>query len=299
MTRPIKEEDLDMSLSDKCIITCALTGTATRKEQNPAVPYGTEETIEDAVRCYDAGAAVVHIHVRTEDGIPTFEADYIVSVVEGIRKRCPVLVNLSTAIRPMLEPKDRISVVLNGKPDLASLNCGTMDFGLANWETGTVGSIIFDNSFDTMVMFARKMREVGTKPELEVYDNAMVDNILLIRRQKIFDEPLHFQFVFNVAGGVRLDLLSLTDFIHRIPPDATWSICGVGPTSFKSSLLGAALGGHVRVGLEDNIYISGKTLAKGNAELVEKAIEIVRMVDREPATPDEAREILHLPSRSE
>ena len=299
MARHIKEEDLAMSLSDKCIITCALTGAATRKDQNPAVPYGIEETIEDAVRCYDAGAAIVHIHVRTEDGIPTEDADFVVPVVEGIRKRCPVLVNLSTAIRPMLEPNDRISVVVNGKPDLASLNCGTMDFGLANWETGTVGSIIFDNSFDTMVMFAQKMREVGTKPELEVYDNAMVDNILLIRRQGIFDEPLHFQFVFNVAGGVRLDPMGLTDFLYRIPSDATWRVCGVGPTSFRTTLLGAAMGGHVRVGLEDNLYISGKTLAKGNAELVEKAIQIVRMVDREPATPEEAREMLSMPPRSE
>ncbi len=286
-----------MSLSDKCIITCALSGAATRKQQNPSVPYGIEETIEDAVRCYDAGAAVVHIHVRTEDGIPTEDPKYVIPVVEGIRKRCPVLINLSTAIRPMLTPKERISVVLNGKPDLASLNCGTMDFGLANWETGTVGSIIFDNTFDTMVMFAQKMRETGTKPELEVYDNAMVDNILLIRKQKIFDEPLHFQFVFGVAGGVRLDLLSLTDFVYRIPSDATWSTCGVGPNSFKAVFLGVANGGHVRVGLEDNLYVSGKTLARGNWELVEKAVQIVRMLDREPATPEEARQILNLPVR--
>ena len=286
-----------MGLSDKCIVTCALSGAATRKEQNPAVPYGVEETVEDAVRCYEAGAAVVHIHARTEDGLPTEEADYVVPVVAGIRERCPVLVNLSTAIRPFLEPKPRISVVTNGKPDLASLNCGTMDFGLANWETGTVASVVFDNTFETMEMFARKMREVGTKPELEVYDNAMVDNILLIRRQGIFEEPLHFQFVFGVAGGVRLDMLSLTDFIYRIPRDATWSCCGVGPNSFKALLLGVANGGHVRVGLEDNIFVSGKTLARGNWELVEKAVQAVRLGDREPATPEEARQILNLPER--
>ncbi|MCX5867529.1 MAG: 3-keto-5-aminohexanoate cleavage protein, partial [Proteobacteria bacterium] len=168
---------------------------------------------------------------------------------------------------------------------------------LANWEAGTVAAIIFDNTFDTMIMFNDKMKEVGCKPELEVYDNAMVDNIKLIRKQGIFQEPLHFQFVFGIAGGVLLDPSSFADFVQRIPRDATWSACGAGPNSFKSVYLGSIFGGNVRVGLEDNIYISGKTLAKGNWELTEKAVKIVQMADREPATPEEARQILNLPKK--
>ena len=287
-----------MSLGNKCVVTCAMAGAATRKEQNPAVPYGIKETIEEAVKCYQAGAAIVHIHVRDENGIPTHDPEYIIPVVEGIREKCPVLINLSTAIRAGLSPEERITVVTNGKPDLASLNCGTMDFGLANWEAGQIlFAIIFDNTFDTMMLFNEKMKESGTKPELEVYDNAMVDNINLLRRQGIFDEPLHFQFVFGVAGGIRLDPMSFADFVHRIPRDATWSACGVGPNSFKTAYLGSIFGGHVRVGLEDNIYISGRELAKGNWELTEKAVKIVQMADREPATPEEARQILNLPKR--
>ncbi|MDD5222540.1 MAG: 3-keto-5-aminohexanoate cleavage protein [bacterium] len=286
-----------MGLENKCIVTCAMAGAATRKQQNEAVPYGIKETIDAAVECYKAGAAIVHIHVRDENGIPSNDPNYIKPVVQGIREKCPVLVNLSTAIRPGLAPEERITVVTDGKPDMASLNCGTMDFGLANWEAGTVAAIIFDNSFDTMIMFNDKMKEVGCKPELEVYDNAMVDNIKLIRKQGIFEEPLHFQFVFGIAGGVLLDPSSFADFVQRIPKGSTWSACGAGPNSFKSAYLGSIFGGNVRVGLEDNIYISGKTLAKSNAQLVEKAVKIVQMADREPATPEEARQILSLPKR--
>jgi 3-keto-5-aminohexanoate cleavage enzyme len=287
-----------MSLENKCIVTCALAGAATRKEQNPNVPYGIKETIESAVAAYKAGAAIVHIHVRDEEGTPSNDPKLFIPVFEGIREKCPVLVNFSTAIRPGLQPEERIVVVSQGKPDMASLNCGTMDFALANWETGKVMvGFIFDNTFDTMVMFNEKMKEVGCKPELEVYDNAMVDNILLLRKQGIFQEPFHFQFVFGVAGGIKLDPMSFVDFYTRIPRDATWSACGVGPNSFKSVYLGSIFGGHVRCGLEDNLYISGKTLAKGNWELVEKAVNIVQLADREPATPDEARQILNLPKK--
>ena len=287
-----------MGLENKCVVTCAMAGAATRKQQNEAVPYGIKETIEEAVKCYKAGAAIVHIHVRDEDGTPTHDPNYIIPVVQGIREKCPILVNLSTAIRPGLSPEERITVVTNGKPDMASLNCGTMDFGLANWEAGTVPlSFIFDNTFNTMIMFNEKMKEAGTKPELEVYDNAMVDNIKLIRKQGIFEEPLHFQFVFGIAGGVLLDPSSFADFVQRIPKGATWSACGAGPNSFKSVYLGSIFGGNVRVGLEDNLYISGKNLAKGNWELTEKAVKIVQMADREPATPEETRQILNLPKR--
>lgn len=285
-------------MDKRCVITCALAGARTTKEQNPAVPYGVDEIIEAAVRSYEAGAAVVHIHVRREDGTPTHDPEYIGPVVEGIRKRCPVLINLSSAIGGGKTPEERLSVITNFAPDLASLNSGTMNFGRANWKTGEIlMGIIFQNTFDMIVNFAREMKRVGTKPELEVYDISHIDTVMLLRKQGIFDEPLHFQFVTGVAGGIRLTPLSVAHFLRSIPEDASWGICGVGPNSFLSAMLAATWGGNIRVGLEDNLYVRGKELAKGNYELVEKAVEIAKIVDRRPATPEEARVIFNLPKR--
>lgn len=286
-----------MSLENKCVISCAMAGAATRKDQNPAVPYDVE-MIEECVKAYQVGAAVVHIHARTKDGLPTEDAQLIGEIVDGIRKRCPVLINLSTAVGIGKTPEQRISVVKNFKPDLASLNTGTMNFALADWGTGNIlFDFVFENTFTMIKMFNEEMKKAKTKPELEVYDIGHVYNVILLRKQGIFEEPLHFQFVFGVAGGIGLTPTSFAHFLEVIPKDASWSVCGVGPNSFKGAFMAAANGGHVRVGLEDNIYLSGKTLAKDNAELVKKAVEIVHLTGREPATPEEARILWNLPKR--
>jgi 3-keto-5-aminohexanoate cleavage enzyme len=251
------------------------------------------------VRCYEAGAAVVHIHMRTKDGKSTEDPSEMGPMVEGIRKRCPILINLSTAVGYGKTPEQRISVVKNFAPELASLNSGSMNFGRANWKTGEIQfGFVFENTFKMIKEFNEEMKKAGTKPEFEVYDIGHVDTIMLMRKSGIFQEPLHFQFVFGVAGGIRLTASSFALFMERIPDDATWSACGVGPNSFRAAFMAAANGGHIRVGLEDNLYISGKTLAKGNFELVEKAVQIARLADREPATPEEAREILKIGVRA-
>jgi 3-keto-5-aminohexanoate cleavage enzyme len=287
-----------MGLEEKCVISCALAGAGTFKNQNPAVPYGIKECVEEAVRAYEAGAAVVHIHARTEEGMPTEDPNLIGPIVEGIRSRCPVLINLSTAVGAMKTAEQRISVVKNFKPDLASLNTGTMNFALANRNTGEVlMEITFENTFQMMKMFNEEMKKAGTKPEMEVYCMAHVDNVMLLSKLGIFEQPYHFQFVFGVAGGVRLTPMTFAHFLHMIPEGSSWSVCGVGLDSFRSNFMAVVNGGHIRVGLEDNVYSRGKTLAKGNYELVEKAVKIVRLADREPATPEEARVLFHLPKR--
>lgn len=286
-----------MALENKCVITCALAGAATIKQQNPHVPYGIDEAIEASVAAYEAGAAVVHIHARTDQGLPTEDANIIGPIVEGIRSRCPVLINLSTAVGVGKTAEQRISVVKNHQPDLASLNTGSMNFGLADWHAGkVVYEIIFENTFKMIGDFNEEMKKAGTKPELEVYDIGHVYNVLLLRQSGIFEEPLHFQFVFGVAGGIRLSPMTFAHFLEVIPDDASWSVCGVGPNSFQAAFMAAAMGGHIRVGLEDNIYVSGKELGT-NADMVKKAVEIAKLADREPATPDEARELWHLPKK--
>jgi len=287
-----------MDTERKCVITAALTGAGTFKQNNPAVPYGVEECIEEAIRSYEAGAAVVHVHGRTEEGMPTEDPEILGPIVEGIRSRCPVLLNLSTAVGAFKTAEQRISVVQNFKPDLASFNTGTMNFAIANRGTGEVlMEMTFENTFEMMKDFNEEMKKAGTKPEMEVYCMGHVDNVLLLRKLGIFDEPFYFQFVFSVAGGVRLTPMTFAHFLHLIPEGSAWSVCGVGLDSYRSNFMSVVNGGHIRVGLEDNVYVSGKTLAEGNHQLVQKAVEIVRIADREPATPEEARVILSLPQR--
>ena len=285
-----------MSLEDKCIITAALAGAATMKSQNQAVPYTVEEFVEEAYRCYNAGCAIVHIHARDpETGLPTSSLETLGEIVKGITEKCPIVINLSTAIGIGVSPEERIGVVKEFKPEMASLNTNSMNFALGDWKQHIVlGETVFTNTFQMLTDFAKAMKEAGTKPELEVYDLGGIYNTLFVRHQEIFVEPLHYQFVWGVLGGCGLDLANFQRFRDLIPDDATWSTCGVGPAQFHGAFISAVEGGHIRVGLEDNITVRKGVPAKGSYEQVEKAVKIVELADREPATPDETRQILSL-----
>ena len=286
-------------MDNKVVITAALTGAATRKEQNPNVPYSREEFIEEAVKCHESGAAIVHLHARDpKTGMPTPDIDAIKGIVDGIRERCPILINVSTAIGIGVTKEQRIAPIAAVKPDLASLNTGTMNFALADHKSGEiVFDFVFENTFDQIKKYSKIMRDNGVKPELECYDIGHIHNVLLLQKKNILDGPLHFNFVFGVAGGIRFKMDYLVAMRNSIPEDATWCVCGVGPNSFAANMAAVVMGGHLRVGLEDNLYIRGKELAKGSWEQVKKATEIAALMDREPATPDEARIILNLPKK--
>lgn len=285
-----------MSLEDKCIITAALAGAATMKSQNEAVPYTVEEFVEEAYKCYNAGCAIVHIHARDpESGFPTASIDVLREIVKGITEKCPIVINLSTAIGIGATPEERIGVVKALKPEMASLNTNSMNFALGDWKNHVIlGETVFTNTFQMLVDFAKEMKEAGTKPELEVYDYGGIYNTLFVRHQDIFVEPMHYQFVWGVLGGCALDIANFYRFRELIPDDATWSTCGVGPAQFRGAFISAVEGGHIRVGLEDNVTISKGVPAKGSYEQVEKAVKILELADREPATPDETRKILGL-----
>jgi 3-keto-5-aminohexanoate cleavage enzyme len=280
---------------DKVVITAALAGAATMKEQNPAVPYMPEEFIEESVKCYEAGAAIVHIHARKPTGWATSDLKILGEIVHGIRKECDILINLSTAVGITQTDEERIHHIPEFKPEMASLNTNSMNFALANWKTGEIlFDWIFKNPFELIIKFAKIMRENGVKPELEVYDIGHVNNTLLLDKQGIFEHPLHYNFVFGVAGGIPFTPENLIRFRQSIPQDASWMVCGVGPAQFPAAAMATIMGGHIRVGLEDNIHISKGVLAKGSYEQVEKAVKIAALHDRKPATVDEAREIFHL-----
>jgi len=282
--------------NEKCIITAALAGAATRKEQNPNVPYTRDEFVSDAVKCYENGASIVHIHARDpEHGAPTPDLDILGAIVEGIRAECPIIINLSTAISPFATKEQRIAVIDEFKPEMASLNTNSMNFAVGDWkEHKVMFEIVFENTFEQLVWYGNTMKECGTRPEFEIYDMGGLYNVLFIKEQGIFVEPLHFQFVWGVLGGMPFSTRNFAMFMETIPEDATWSTCGVGPAQFAGAFHAAVNGGHIRVGLEDNTRISKGKLAEGSWEQVKKAVEIAKLADREIATVDDTREILGL-----
>ncbi len=293
----MKEQQVSEALKEKVVISAALTGAATMKHQNEAVPYTPEEFAEESYKCWKAGASIVHIHVRDpETGMSTEDLNLIRPTVEAIRDRCPdLLINMSTAIRPMLTAEQRIAPIREMKPDMASLNTNSMNFALADHATGDIMfEIVFENTFQMLIDFAKEMREHQVKPELEVYDMGGLYNVLLVQKQGIFDEPLHFQFVFGVAGGVPYSPGNFARMYEMVPDGSSFSVCGVGPNQFAANMTSAGYGGHLRVGLEDNTRMPNKELAKGNYEQVEWAVRVAELCGREVATPQEARKIFNL-----
>jgi 3-keto-5-aminohexanoate cleavage enzyme len=287
-------------MSKKIVISAALSGAATMKEQNPAVPYTPEEFAEESYQCMNEGAAVVHVHVRDpESGLPTEDISKIRATIEAIRDRCPgLIINMSTAIGPGVSREDRIAPITAMEPEMASLNTNSMNAALANWKTGEILSeFIFENTFAQLEHYAKVMRKHFVKPECEIYDFGGIYNVLMVRKQGIFDEPMHFQMVFGLLGGVPYDLFNFAREKELLPEDASWSVCGVGPYQFAAGMTAAVNGGHIRVGLEDNIRMPSGEVAKGSFEQVHWAVQVAHLSGREVASPDEARQIFHIPKR--
>ena len=212
-------------MGKKVVISAALTGAATMKEQNPAVPYKPEEFAEESYRCMNEGAAVVHIHVRDpESGSPTPDIGKIRATIEAIRDRCPgLIINMSTAIGPGVSKEDRIAPIAAIEPEMASLNTNSMNAALANWKTGEIlREFVFENTFAQLEQYAKVMREHRVKPECEIYDFGGIYNILMVRKQGIFEEPMHFQMVFGLLGGVPYDLFNFAREKELLPEDASW-----------------------------------------------------------------------------
>ena len=291
---------LESNPENKLVISAALAGAVTTKENNPAVPYTAEEFGDEAKKCYDAGAAIVHIHARDPvRGNPTHELDLIQAVLENIKSKAPnLIINLSSAISPIATDKQRIAPVQTFKPPLASLNTASMNFAVGDYRTGKVGmgaGNIFANTFKTISKFAKEMKKAGTKPEMELYDLGGLHNMLFLNRQEgAFTQPLHFQFVWGVLGGIPFSPKNLALLLDLIPSDSTWSVCGVSKQQFQAGLCAAAWGGHIRVGLEDNTRIVTGELAKGSYEQVAWAKKVAEIAGREIAQDEEARRIFHL-----
>ena len=284
-------------MKEKLIITAALAGGATTKNNNPNTPYTPEEFAEETYRCYQEGVTIVHIHAKDPDtGMATMDVQAHRDIIAAVRDRCPeMIINISTGAM-QTPPEQRIAPTVDIKPELASYNTNSMNFGIVNHKTGEVWmEFIYDNTFAMMEDFARRMKENGVKPECEIFDHGGLYNVLLLRRKEgLFDEPMHFQFVYGVAGGMQFDPLLHLSLLGQLPENSTYSVCGVGPHQHKAALLSAISGGHIRIGLEDNVKMPGGAPAQGSWEQAVWVKEIARIAGRPIATSDEAREMLHL-----
>lgn len=272
----------------KLIIAAAICGAEVMKEHNPAVPYTVQEVAREAKSAYDAGAAVIHLHVREDDGMPTQRHGRFQECVSAILEVCPdVIIQPSTGGAVDMSDLERLdSTNITPVPEFVTLDCGTCNFGYDE---------IFVNTEKTIENFARLMQEKGMKPELECFDKGMLDIAMKVYKKGLLDDPLHFDFVLGVQMAATVRDLSFC--VESLPPGATWTGCAIGKDAFKIAAASIVMGGHVRVGFEDNLYIEKGVLAKSNGELVDKAAKIAKLLGRQIATPDEAREILHIRKR--
>jgi 3-keto-5-aminohexanoate cleavage enzyme len=271
---------------EKLIITAAICGAEVSKENNPAVPYTIREIGIEAERAFLAGASIIHLHVREDDGTPTQSRQRFKSCIEEIRNRVQeVIIMPSTGGAIGMTDQERLQPIYLENIEMASLDMGTMNFG---------GSEIFVNTESTIINFAKEMHQRGIKPELECFDKGMIDTALRLNEKGIIRSPMHFNLVFGVRGGINATPRDLIYLIDSLPSNATYTITGVGQYEIPMAVLSIALGGHVRVGLEDNIYISKGVLAESNAQLVAKIVTIANIMGREIASPYDTRKILGL-----
>jgi 3-keto-5-aminohexanoate cleavage enzyme len=270
---------------EKLIITAAICGAEVLKEHNPAVPYTVEEIVREAKSAYDAGASIIHLHVRWDDGTPTQDKNRFKLMMDAIKEVCPdVIIQPSTGGAVGMSNDERLQPTeLN--PEMATLDCGTLNFG---------GDDVFMNTENTIKYFGERMIERGIKPELEVFDKSMIDMALRLQKKGFIKTPMHFDFVMGVNGGISGDLRDFVFMRGSIPADATYTVAGVGRFEFPLAMAAIIDGGHVRVGFEDNVAISKGVLAKSNGEMVAKVVRMAKELGREVATPAEARVILGL-----
>jgi len=290
-------------MKDKVVITAAISGAAPTRGANPAVPHTAEEYVAEAKRAEEAGAAVVHVHFREPNtGAPTTDPAIMQEVVQGIRENTKVLLNLSTGIYPEAPLEMRRRPIEVFTPEIASLNPGTMNFALVSHKTGAITyDFTFANPLSASLEFGKIMTDKCIKPELECFDIGHIHNVIFLEKHYHFiPTPMHFCLIFGVMGGVPFNSDIINSYLHALPTGSTWVGLGVGPFSFPVAMMSACLGGHVRVGLEDCLFVdyAHKVLAKSNGELVEKAVNIVKLAGRDVATPDEARVLLSLPARA-
>jgi 3-keto-5-aminohexanoate cleavage enzyme len=270
-------------VESEVILTAAIVGAEITREQTPYLPITAREIADEAARCRDAGAAVIHLHVRNDDGSPTQSTERFAEAIAAIRAKTDCIVQTSTGGAVGMSIDERAQP-LACKPEMATLNCGTINFG----------EDVFVNSRKEIRDMAKRLRTAGSVPELECYEVGHVDEALALLKEGAIVAPLHFQFVLGVPGAIAARAEVIEFMRSLVPQGATWAVAAVGRFQQPMTELAIRLGGHARVGLEDNIYLSKGVLAEGSAPLVARAAAYARSVGRTPVDPNRARQMLGL-----
>ncbi|MBN2218960.1 MAG: 3-keto-5-aminohexanoate cleavage protein [Kosmotogaceae bacterium] len=273
---------------NKLIITAALTGAEVMKDQQPALPISPEEITKAAYDCFLSGASIVHIHARDSSGKPTQNLEVYREIKERIAEKCDLIFQPSTGGAVWHQIGERAKP-LELNPEMATLSAGTCNFG----------EDVFFNSQDTMETFAREMKARGIKPEIEVFERGMIENAFKLLKKGLIDSPVHFDFVLGVPGACPGNIEDLIHMVRAIPQGSTWTVAGIGRNELTLATAAILLGGHVRVGFEDNIYYKKGELAISNAQLVQRVVRISNELGRDVASPEEAREILGIRRKSQ
>jgi len=279
------------------MITCALSGVVANRDQCPAIPYKPEEYAAEAKKAYEAGAAVVHIHARTPDGSPSYEVEDYRNIYEAVTATCPVIINFSTgAVGIPVEKK--IAPIKAIQPAIGALNMGSMNYAKYHPEKKAfVFDFVFANPFSEIVPLVSAMKNSGVKPEMECFDSGHIGNSFPLIHMGLLEPPYQFSLIMGVLGGIPPTTENLAHQVRLLPPNSDWEVIGISQDQWRMVATAIALGGNVRVGLEDNFYISSCVMAKSNGELVEKAARMIRDQGREVATIEECRERLGLKHR--
>lgn len=269
---------------DKVIITAAITGSRTTRDIAPYIPITPEEIAQSSIECWNAGASIVHIHVRDpKTGLGTQDLELFRQVVNRLREKTDLVLCLTTSGIPGKNlPVEARLLPLELGPELASFDAGSIN----------LGGRVFSNPPEFLDAAAKMMKQKRVKPEIEIFDSGMIISSLRMRDDGKLEEPLYFQFVLGTPWGAPATPKSLLHLYEHIPDNATWSVIGIGKTHLPMSMMGLIMGGHIRVGMEDNIYYRRGVLAKTNSQFVERIVRIAREYGREVASPNEARAIL-------
>ncbi len=268
---------------EKLIITAALNGAETSPEDNPGLPITPEEIAREGIKAGEAGASILHLHMRSEDGSPSHDPRLFHQTQRLLQEESDLILQFSTGGAVGMKLEERIAP-LELKPEMATLTTGTVNFG---------GDVFF-NPPSYIKAFAQRMKELGIKAEIEVFESGMINNALYLYRKGLLHDPLHFDLVMGVPGGIPGGEKDLLYLVEKLPPGASWSVAGIGSRELPLGVMAILMGGHVRVGFEDNIFYHRGQLAKDNAQLVARMARIAGELGREVATPDEARRILGL-----
>ena len=272
-------------MSDKLIISVAISGSDTPFSASPHIPLTPRQVADEAIASYEAGAAIVHIHARDEEGEGTMDYKLYEETVNLIRQRnCPVVINITSSGSQTATDEDRLAAGIRNKAEIVSFDAGSM-----NYSNETM-----INTPPFLEKLAKALKENEIRPEIEVFEAGFIENAMRLAKKGLIDPPYWFQFVLGVPGGMAATVRNLTFLVDSLPPGARWSALGVGRMHLPILYATLAMGGHIRVGIEDNIYYRRGQLVKSNAEFVKRAARLAEEMERPLASPDDAREMLQL-----